>query len=111
MADDRHIDPRFLPLLTDFDSDALEDNSATIYGLWPDLTLAYFNRGWTRFAALNAGEPQVTSQWPIGRCILDAIALPLCPFFAANYSQLLREQRPGSTSTTAHPPESTASFI
>ena len=94
MTGNPQADPRFQALLADFDGEAIQNNRATIYGLWPDLALAYFNSGWTRFAALNGGEPQISAEWPLGRCILDAIAEPLRPFFVENYGRCLREERP-----------------
>lgn len=87
-------DPRFQALLVEFDRESLRNDSGTIYGLWPDFTLAYVNLGWMRFAALNGGEPKLTSQWTLGRCVLDAISEPLRPFFAANYKRCLQEERP-----------------
>lgn len=60
----------------------------------PDLTLAYINLGWTRFAGRNNAEPLISLNWPIGCCVLDAIAPVLRPFFIANYAKCLRERRP-----------------
>ncbi len=94
MIDQQNNDPRFLNLLRDFDRDALEIDDATIFGLWSDLTLAYTNPGWKRFSAMNGGEPTITSEWALGRCVLDAIAEPLRPFYAANYRKSLMEGRP-----------------
>jgi hypothetical protein len=87
-------DPRFLALLAEFEIDALQNDGGTIYGLWPDLTLAYVNLGWMRFSSLNGGEPQITSEWTRGRFVLDAIAEPLRPFFAENFERCLRDGRP-----------------
>ena len=87
-------DPLFLPLLSDFDLDQLESENDTIYGLWPDLTLAYASPAWTRFAAENDGEPAISTEWGQGRCILDAIAEPLWRFFVENFARSLQESRP-----------------
>lgn len=65
-----------------------------MYGLWPDLSLAYANGAWSRFAGENGGEPAISTEWNLGRCALDAIAEPLRPFFAENYRRCLRELRP-----------------
>jgi len=94
MTDNPHNDPRFLALLADFDREALLNDVGTIYGLWPDFTLAYFNLGWKRFSALNGGEPKLSSEWTLGRCSLDAISKCVRPFFAANYKRCLQEGRP-----------------
>jgi hypothetical protein len=52
-------DVGFRPLLADCESGALEDATGTVYGLWPDLTLAFMNPAWFRFAAENRGEPAI----------------------------------------------------
>lgn len=90
-------DPRFSVLLADFDLDDVsgeEAKNCTTYGLWPDLRLAYANTAWSQFAAENGGEPAISTDWHLGRCVLDAIAEPLRPFFAKNYRRCLRESRP-----------------
>ncbi len=106
MTDCRHGDPRFEALLADdFDAAALENDGGTIYGLWPAFNLAFFNSGWLRFAALNDGEPQISVQWPLGRCVLEAIAEPLRPFFVENYGRCLREGRPWEHAYECSSPE------
>jgi len=92
-------------LFDQFDCPALEDDGGTIYGLWPDLTLAYFNPGWTRFAEQNGGEPQISAEWNLGRCILDAIPDPLRAFFVSNYAKCLREGRPWEHTYECSSPE------
>ena len=72
----------------------MESDRSTIYGLWPDLTLAYANPSWTRFAAENGGEPAISTDWTLGRCLLEAVAEPLRPFFVESYGRSLRESRP-----------------
>lgn len=84
----------FLPLLEEYGIDELERVGGTVYGLWPDLRLAYMNPAWSRFAAANGGEAQFAKHWGLGRCIVDAIAQPLRPFFVANYGRCLDEMRP-----------------
>lgn len=84
----------FQPLLTEFDVDELEKAGGTVYGLWPDLRLAYMNRAWSHFASENGGGTTFGRGWGLGRCILDAIAQPLRPFFVANYGRCLDESRP-----------------
>ena len=84
----------FQALLADFDGESLQNDNGTIFGLWPDLRLAFVNSGWMQFSTKNGGEPRITSEWKLGRCVLDAIAKPLRPFFAENYGRCLREGRP-----------------
>src|SRR6056297_1105353 len=88
---------RFSPLLAEFEFDQIDPPGgvgSTIYGLWPDLTLAYANSAWSHFAAQNGGEPAISTDWSLGRCIMEAIAEPLRPFFFENYGRCLRESRP-----------------
>lgn len=87
-------DPEFLPLLEGFELRSLEQDSGTVFGLWPDLRLAYMNPGWTRFAAENGGEPTVSRNWGLGADVTQAIAEPLRAFFLECYGQCLREDRP-----------------
>lgn len=87
-------DPDFLPLLKDFSIDELESAGGAIYGLWPDLTLAYMNAAWARFAFENGANADFFNQWGIGRSVLDAIAEPLRPFFIENYRRSLEQMRP-----------------
>lgn len=94
MTDYPAIDPRYLALLGDFKFESLQNDGGTIYGLWSDITLAYVNLEWTRFSKRNGGDPQIHSEWTLGRCVLDAISEPLRPFFAENYRRCLQEGRP-----------------
>ena len=87
-------DTRFRALLVDFDTDRLDHDGGTIYGLWPDLTLAYVNVQWFEFARLNGGQPRIAEHWAPGRCVLDAIAIPLRPFFARGFQRSLEESKP-----------------
>ncbi len=87
-------DPEIERLLENFRPAALHSADETVYVLRPDLQLAYVNLGWMRFAARNGGEPRISLKWSIGRCVLDAIAPILRPFFAENLGKCLREGRP-----------------
>jgi len=86
-------DSRFRPLLRDFSMILLENSNDIIYGVWPDLTLAFLNAAWFRFAAENRGEPAIATQWTLGRSILDAMPEPLVPFFERNFCRVLAESR------------------
>lgn len=73
---------KFVSLLSPhFRLQDLEESSATIYGLWADLTLAYMNPAWVRFAELNNGQPRVANEWGLGASYLRAIPLSLRPFY------------------------------
>jgi hypothetical protein len=89
-----HCDAGFRPLLADFDAGDLERAETTVFGLWPDFTLAYMNAAWFRFAAANRGEPAISRDWNLGRCVLDAIPAPLRDFYETNYRRCLQERRP-----------------
>ncbi|MCE9607266.1 MAG: hypothetical protein K8U03_20465 [Planctomycetia bacterium] len=89
-----HCDLRFLPLLAEFDSDVLERSRDTIYGVWPDLTLAYLNPAWYVFAFENCSEPDIARDWILGRSILDSLPAPIHGFFQKNYRRCLVEGRP-----------------
>lgn len=86
-------DSEFQRLLADFRLEDLHQSDQTIFALRHDLTLAYFNSGWSKFAVEN-GEPQICAKWPVGRCILDGMTATLRPFFNMNFAMCLSEQRP-----------------
>ena len=90
----RACDARFRRLLDDFDPEWLRGPGHTIYGMWPDLTLAFVGPGWFHFAADNGGADILAGRWPIGRSVMEAIAEPLRPFFARNYRRSLSTGRP-----------------
>lgn len=96
------FDPEFLPLLKLFSSftvealgrSGLNSTTNTVFGLWPDLRLAYTNPGWARFAAQNDGEPEISRRWRIGCNVAAAISEPLRPFFVEQFARCLWEMRP-----------------
>ena len=63
----------FSCLLGSFSKEALESYPGAIYGLWPDLTIAWTNRAYFRFAAENSGEPQISSRWAVGANVIHGI--------------------------------------
>lgn len=65
-----------------------------VYGLWPDLRLAYVNGAWARFANENGGAPFLTGEEILGTYVLDSVAPALRPFFCDYYARVLRERRP-----------------
>jgi hypothetical protein len=87
-------DARFRPLLANFDRRVLNSTYNTVYGLWPDLTLAYMNPAWFVFAYENGGEPAVSKTWTLGRNVLEAIPDAVRAFYEVNYRQALLENRP-----------------
>lgn len=88
------LDSRFGPLLQRFAMEELEQSQASIYGLWPDFSLAYLSDGWFRFARENQGEPQISRDWGLGRSLLDAIPAELLSFYAEAYRGCLNAKDP-----------------
>lgn len=84
------FDPDFLPLLLDFDVPENHESPHVVYGLWHDYRLAYFNRAWFTFAAENRGEPAISTNWPLGRSLFDAIPADLSGFYAEKFQECLR---------------------
>ncbi len=86
----------FQVLLRGFDLGDLEKQDGVAYGLWPDLTLAWVNPAWYRFARENGGEPAITHRWALGRSIADALPEPLLTFYRDAYHNCLRGDDPWS---------------
>lgn len=72
---------RFVP------QEDLQSTSSVIYGIVPEYELAYFNAGWRQFAENNSGEPAISDQWGLGRCVLDAIPGSLRLFYKDLYDR------------------------
>jgi hypothetical protein len=75
------IAPGFQDLLANFDSAGLENRTNTVFGLWDDMSLAYFNPGWISFAEANGGEPAISHEWRLGRSVFDAIPAVMQRFY------------------------------
>jgi hypothetical protein len=89
-----NCDPKFQALLANYDLQKLNVSQATIYGCWADSRLAYFNPGWSQFSRLNGGEPQISTDWTVGRPTIECVADVLKSFFTRNIERCLRESRP-----------------
>ncbi len=76
------LTPAFAAALAPFDLAALARQADTICGLDADLRLAFLNPAWFAFAAANAGEPAVTRDWGLGRCVLEACPPVIREFYA-----------------------------
>lgn len=89
---DLQCDPGFQQLLAQhFSIDLLEQHPGTVYGLWPDLSLAYMNPAWFGFARDNQGEPAISAHWLRGRLVTDALPEVLHPFYVELYLQALED--------------------
>jgi hypothetical protein len=82
------VDPKFATLLSPFGK-ALDQHASAVYGLWPDLRLAYFNPSWFAFAAANGGEPGISSRWRLGTSISSLPAPPLDDFYRMLFGRCL----------------------
>jgi hypothetical protein len=87
------ISPRILRFLPDEQLAEFERSHNTVLALWPDLSIAYVNPAWIRFALENDGEPAISRSWSVGACMLDAIAPPVRSFFEVQYRECLTERR------------------
>lgn len=76
------LTPAFGAALATFDLAALARQPDTIYGLDADLRLAFLNPAWFTFAAANGGEPAVSREWGLGRCVLEACPPVIRDFYA-----------------------------
>lgn len=95
MPEDRpRISPSFGALLDQMSLADLERNPSVIFGLWPDLTLAYVNPAWYRFARENGGEPEISRAWDLGRNVMDAVTPLLQPFYREFFGRQLDPAAP-----------------
>lgn len=81
-------DPRFERLLAGFYRQPLDQGDDVIYGVWPDLTLAYSNARWARFAIENDGA-DVLTRWTLGSSVRSAFGPDLDPFYTQAFAQVL----------------------
>ncbi len=79
----------FRDLLRSHKLDDLQAHSGAIYGIWADFSLAYYNPGWFRFSMQNGGEPHISTEWGLGRSILECMAPEMREFYATNYGACL----------------------
>lgn len=85
-----HCDSGFQQLLAQhFSIVMLEQHPGTVYGLWPDLTLAYMNPAWFDFARDNQGEPAISHDWRRGRSVAEALPDVLHPYYVELYLRAL----------------------
>ncbi|HDS15628.1 MAG TPA: hypothetical protein ENN66_03270 [Proteobacteria bacterium] len=74
-------DPRFKSLLKKHDFTSFAHSQGTIYGLWPDYSLVYFNPGWYEFAEKNGCAPTILKRWELGSNLMDAVIAEPQPFY------------------------------
>jgi hypothetical protein len=86
-------DPRFAELIRDMAREPLDEGPEVIYGVWPDLTLAYTNASWRAFALANGGE-EVLTKWGLGSSLREATGAALCAFYDHAFARALATGRP-----------------
>jgi hypothetical protein len=88
------IRPEFLRALgRTVDLARLEDSHHSIFGLTPELRLAYYNPAWLEHAAMG-GAPRFAESWPLGRAVLAAVPTVLRSFYLEGYGAALAGGRP-----------------
>lgn len=73
---------------------SLHASDDTIYALKPDLTIAYTNLGWSKFASENGGCATILKNWPLGSSIANSIPPELRQFYASHFSECLKTGSP-----------------
>lgn len=73
--------PGFERLLESPLLDAVERHAGTVYGMWPDSRLAYFNPAWEGFALENGGDPSIAAESYLGTSVLAITPEVLRPFY------------------------------
>ena len=84
----------FESLLRTSNMENIIDDSGATYGLWPDLSLAYVNQAWYRFARRNGAKADFSARWAPGACLLDALPTVLSPYYQNAYLKCLQSHRP-----------------
>lgn len=87
--------PRFQDLLGAARLADADDSPHVTFGLWPDLTLAYVNPAWFRFARENGGEPAISREWALGRNVMEAVPASLQVFYRDLFRARLAAAAPG----------------
>ncbi len=83
--------PSFRKILGSFPELPIETHPAPVYGVWKDLSLAYFNPAWFTFANENQGEPSISLEWKLGRNLLEAVTGHLKDFYADFFQACLQD--------------------
>jgi ferredoxin len=76
----------FSDLLSPLELEELETSREGVYGLWPDLTLAYVNPAWRGFVEHHEAALALARHWRLGASVLEAVDPELRPF----YDRILR---------------------
>lgn len=85
--------PGFDALLGDVDRRGLDATPDVVVGVWPDLTIAYVNDAWWRFARDN-GARWEGDRWGLGADLLAPIPPVLREYYAGALRGVLRTGQP-----------------
>lgn len=115
MTFDEHCHPEFEALLRDsgvrgFAKGELRDSADPMMGMWSDLTLAYVNPAWFRFASDNGAAEDFFARWTLGRSVLEAIPEVLRAHYAASYEQCMQTGEPWSEDYECSSPDRFRTF-
>jgi hypothetical protein len=86
------VDPAFTGLLERVGARAFDESGDVICGIWPDGTLAYYNRAWTRTSCGGAGRSN-PADLSLGQSVLGAWREGQRPFFMAAFQSTLEQNR------------------
>jgi hypothetical protein len=81
--------PGFERLLAKCSIEDIDASHDSIFGLWSDYTLAYFNVGWMQFADRNGAPPHLTSPSCLGLSVIDVCGESLAPFYSNLFASAL----------------------
>jgi hypothetical protein len=85
---------KFLSRLGDLNLPSLDDDPNAVFALNADLSLAYVNPAWFRFAQENGGEPAISERFTIGTPVEAGIHGPLKPYYLARFQAALHSGVP-----------------
>ena len=91
---DTHGSPDdFLALLPPEQVRELHERRDSACGLWPDLTIAYVNPAWARFAKDNGASNGFPARWREGAPFLDGVGKPLREYYRSHLLAALRSSQ------------------
>lgn len=94
--------PAYREVLARWDLAAMEAHRDSVYGLDPDLDLIYVNPAWLHFAAENGGQPAILREWPLERCVLDAVPAALKAYYTGLYQRAVAGEGAGPKTPLQH---------
>lgn len=67
----------------------MDRHPGTVVGLNHELSIAYLNPAWFRFARDNDGEPAISTEWGLGRPLMEAVPEVLQPLYLPLFRSML----------------------